>query len=161
MPWYAKPGCAEHHRAAVERIVNLLPPAWLLKPQSGELFNSLEHYDRRLPGYSLAEGFNIVRRGGGSKSNPSWRFFCIHHGLKTQNTRKLEDVVKRDKKGSITSRRQRENTNVSQLDYKWERLCPFKELEKKGIDNKGYTLTIKYVNHSHELVNDPFNSLYT
>jgi hypothetical protein len=118
MPWHAKSGCAEHHRAAVERIVNLLLPAWLSRPQSGERFDSLAYYDRRLRGYSFAEGFDIVRKGGGSKSNPSWRFFCIHHGSKTQNTRKLENEVARNEKGVITSRRQRENTNIAQLNCK-------------------------------------------
>jgi hypothetical protein len=54
MSWQAKPGCAEHHPAAVERIVNLLPPAWLLTPQSGEVFDGLDNCDRRLRGYSLA-----------------------------------------------------------------------------------------------------------
>lgn len=44
-------------------------------PESGEVFNSPDHCDRRLRGYSFAEGFDIVRKGGGSKSNPSWRFF--------------------------------------------------------------------------------------
>jgi hypothetical protein len=69
MPWQAKPGCPEHHRAAVERTVNLLPPAWLLTPQSGEIFNSLDHCDRRLRGFSFAKGFDIVRKGGGTKAN--------------------------------------------------------------------------------------------
>jgi hypothetical protein len=41
MPWQAKAGCAEHHRSAVERIVNLLPSEWLSAPKSGELFDSL------------------------------------------------------------------------------------------------------------------------
>jgi hypothetical protein len=59
MPWQAKPGCAEHHRAAVERIVNTLPPSWLLKPSSGEIHDSLEGCNRRLRGYALAEGFDI------------------------------------------------------------------------------------------------------
>jgi hypothetical protein len=110
MSWQAKPGCAEHHRAAVERIINHLPPAWLLPPQSGEVFDSLDHCDRRLRDYSLAEDFNIVRKGGGSKSNPSWRFFCLHHGIATQNTRRLEDRVERDEEGTMTSKRQRDNT---------------------------------------------------
>lgn len=79
-PWRAKPGCAERHRAAVERIVNLLPSAWLLPPQTGELFDSLGYYDRRLRGYSFAEGFNIIRKGGGSKANSSWRFFYLAYG---------------------------------------------------------------------------------
>ena len=64
--------------------------------------------------------------------------------------------MERDKKGSITSRRQRENTNVGQLDCMWEGLCSFKELGKKGIGNKGYILTVKYADHSRELADDPF-----
>ena len=80
MSWQAKPGCAEHHRPAVERIVNLLPPAWLLPPQSGEIFSSLDHSNRRLRGYAFAEGFKIVRQGGGTKVNPSWRFLCLPWG---------------------------------------------------------------------------------
>ena len=73
MPWKAKPGCAEHHMAAVERAVNLLPPAWLLPPQSGEVFDSLDHCNRRLRGHALTEGFDIIRKGGGTESKPSWR----------------------------------------------------------------------------------------
>ena len=118
MSWKAKPGCAEHHRAAVERIVNLLPPAWLFEPQSGELFDSLEQCNRRLRGYAFAEGFDIIRQGGGTKANPSWRFFCVYHGERTRNTRKLEDEVEKDEAGNITSKRQREQTTVRQLGYK-------------------------------------------
>jgi hypothetical protein len=57
MPWHAKPGYAEHHRAAVERIVNTLPPHWLQPPHTGELFAGLEQCNSRLRGYALAEGF--------------------------------------------------------------------------------------------------------
>ena len=67
MLWQAKFGCAEHHRAAVERIVNAYPPAWLLPPQSGELFNNLDDCNYRLRGYTFAEGFNIVRKKRGAK----------------------------------------------------------------------------------------------
>ena len=55
MPWQGKSECLEHHRPALERIVNNLPPAWLLAPESGEIFNSLEcreHCDRRLRSFS-------------------------------------------------------------------------------------------------------------
>jgi hypothetical protein len=106
MSWQAKPRYAEHHKAAVERAVNLLPLTWLLHPKTGEVFDNLDHYNRRLRGYALAEGFDIVRKGGGSKSNPAWQFYCVHHGEATRNYRKLEDRVARDEKGSITSRRQ-------------------------------------------------------
>jgi hypothetical protein len=118
MPWQAKPGCAEHHRAAVERIVNALPSSWLLKPTSGELFDGLEGCNRRLRGYTLAEGSDIVQKGGGSKKNPSWRFRCIFYSERTRNNRELEARIERNAKGIITSRRQRENTTVRQLGCK-------------------------------------------
>src|SRR5947207_5867463 len=157
MSWQAKPGCAEHHRPVVERIVNLLPPAWLLPPQTGEIFNDLEHCERRLRGYSFAEGFDIVRKGGGSKGNPSLRLLCLHHGTTTQNTRRLEDEIERDKDGNITSRRQRNNTTVGQLGCTWEGLCSFKDIGRRCSGTKGYMLTMKCDTHSgHELADDPF-----
>jgi hypothetical protein len=124
MPWQAKPGCAEHHRAAVEHIVNALHPDWLQPPQTGELFDGLEHCNRRLRGYALAEGFDIVRKGGGTKTNPSWRFRCLFYGEKTRNDRKLETRVKKDENGAIISKRQRENTNVHQLKFHTMRQRP-------------------------------------
>jgi hypothetical protein len=57
MAWEARLGCPPHHRAAVERMVNALPPSYLLPPISGEPFDSLEHCNRRLRGWALAEGF--------------------------------------------------------------------------------------------------------
>jgi hypothetical protein len=71
MAWEARPGCPPHHRAAVERMVNALPPSYLLPPISGELFDSLEHCNRRLRGWALAEGFDIIRQGGGTKRDTS------------------------------------------------------------------------------------------
>ena len=115
MPWHAKPGCAKHHRAAVERMVNALPLSYLLLPCTGEIFEGLEDCNRRLRGYALAEGFDIVRHGGGTKALPSYRFRCIFHGITTQNYRKLEDYVERDSEGRISSKRQRDITNIRQL----------------------------------------------
>jgi hypothetical protein len=60
MPRQAKSGCAEHHRAVIERISNLLPPAWLLQPQSREVFDNRKYYNRRPRSYTLAEGFDLV-----------------------------------------------------------------------------------------------------
>jgi hypothetical protein len=112
MSWSAKPGCAQHHRAAVERLVNSLPQFYLLQPVSGEVFESLEDCNRRLRGYALAEGFNIVRHGGGIKALPSYRFRCIFHGSNTQNNRKLEEYMEWDSEGKISSKRRRKTTNV-------------------------------------------------
>ena len=157
MSWQAKTGCAEHHRAVVERIVNANPSTWLLHPQSGELFDSLDHCNRRLRGYALAEGFDIVRKGGGLKSNPSWLFRCIHYGEKTRNDRKLEDRIERDKDGSIISKRQRDRITVRQLNYEWEGLCSFKSIGKQRTEPKGFILIMKCGTYSgYELADDLF-----
>ena len=69
--WRAKPHCPRHLVAALERAVNALPSEWLLPPHTGEIFDSIEHCRRRLQGYSLAEGFEVVQIGGGTKQNPA------------------------------------------------------------------------------------------
>lgn len=113
MTWLAKAGCAEHHVAVLERLVNSFPPEWLLPPQSGEIFENLEHCNRRLRAFVLATGFDIVRKGGGTKAFPSWRFFCFYHGTETRNDRKLEARVEIDEEGNITSKRQRDSKTFS------------------------------------------------
>jgi hypothetical protein len=105
MSWQAKSGCAKHHRAAVERMVNAFPPSYLLPPCSGEIFENLDECTSRLRGYSVAEGFDVVRQGGGTKKVPGCRYKCIFHGTDTRNYRKLEDFVKKDFKGKIISNR--------------------------------------------------------
>lgn len=45
-----------------------------MPPCSGEVFESLEACNRRLHGYALAECFDIVRKGGGTKAKKT-------HGL--------------------------------------------------------------------------------
>jgi hypothetical protein len=60
MPWNARPGCPKYHVAALERLINSHPVEWLLEPQTGEEFDSLEHCNRRLRTFALAKGFDIV-----------------------------------------------------------------------------------------------------
>src|SRR5947208_3147411 len=86
--WRAKPRCPKHLVAVLERAVNALPPAWLLQPTTGEIFDSIEHCRRRLQGYALAEGFEVVQTGGGTKKVPGTRFECLKHGESTRNWRK-------------------------------------------------------------------------
>jgi hypothetical protein len=116
MVYHAPLGCPKHMVGALERAVNALPAAWLLPPQTGEIFDSIADSERRLRGYYLAEGFDIGRTGGGTKKVPGARFQCTYHGKATKNWRKLEDHVEKDEEGNITSKRQREGTIVSQLD---------------------------------------------
>lgn len=88
--------CREHYRAAVERLVNLLPVLWLLHPQIGGVFDSLDHCNRRLRGLVLAEGFEIVCKEGDTKANPSWRLFCLHHGAETPELKACEAAIRRE-----------------------------------------------------------------
>ena len=119
LAWRAKPRCPKHLVAVLERAVNALPSAWLLQPTTGEVFDSIEHCRRRLQGYALAEGFDVVHTGGGNKKVPGARFQCSKHGESTRNWRKLEGHVERDEDGTITTIRQREDTLVSQTACEW------------------------------------------
>jgi hypothetical protein len=119
MPWATRAGCPKHLVAALEATVNSYPDEWLLLPQTGEEFPSLAACNDRLRVYALAEGFDIVRHGGGTGAAPAYRFRCFFHGTKTKNTRKLEDRVEVNEEGNITSRRQREVSNIRQLYCPW------------------------------------------
>ena len=76
LAWRAKPRCPKYLVAVLERAVNALPSAWLLQPTTGEVFDSIEHFRRRLQGYALAEGFDVVQTGGGTKKVP-WGAFRV------------------------------------------------------------------------------------
>jgi hypothetical protein len=107
-------------------MVNALPTSYLLPPCSGELFDSLDACNRRLRGYALAEGFNIMRKEGGIKANSSYRFRCIHYGVETRNDRKLKDHVKRNLEGKRINKRKIKGRPVHQLKYFWSALYSFK-----------------------------------
>ena len=64
--WLARPGCHEHLRNALENAVNRHPVAWRQRPVSGETFSSLTDAESRLVVWALVEGFDVVRKGGGS-----------------------------------------------------------------------------------------------
>jgi hypothetical protein len=67
MPFHVKPECPRHLVTAYEGAVNALPASFLLPPASGEVFNYISAYESRLRGYSLAEGFDVVLTGGGTR----------------------------------------------------------------------------------------------
>jgi hypothetical protein len=115
MPFHAKPGCPKHLVDVYEKAVNAQPVSYLLPPVTGEVFTSIAACEARLRGFALAEGFDIVRTGGGNKRVPSARWLCGHHSVETRNWRKLEDRIEYDEEGAIITRRQREGTSVGQL----------------------------------------------
>ena len=96
-------------------MINTLPVAWLLKSETGEEFDDLDHCNRRMRGHALANGYDIVCKGGGTKANPTYRFRCIFHGTEMKNSRKLKDYIRYDDEGKITIKRQREHINIRQL----------------------------------------------
>ena len=65
--------------------MNALPPAWLLQPTTGEVFDSIEYYKRRLQSCTLAEGFDIVQTGGGTKTIPKDHFEYSKYEESTKN----------------------------------------------------------------------------
>jgi hypothetical protein len=111
MAWTAPPNCPLHLVSALESAVNSLPVEWLDPPATGEKFESFDECEKRLRGFSLSQGFDIVQVGGSGATTPLRRYACIHHGLLTANKRRMEPVVERNEEGEITSIRQR-NTSV-------------------------------------------------
>ena len=156
MVWHAKPGCPPHHRQALERAVNAMPTAWREPPETGEVFEDIVTCQRRLRGFSLVEGFAIVKGSGSNKACPGQTFMCIFHGSKTRNTRNLEPIVERDIEDKIISQRERENTAVSQSNCHWEARVSYKSIGKRNSGVKGFVLTVKSLLHEgHQLTDDP------
>jgi len=151
MVCHAPPACPNHLVDALERAVNALPASWLSPPHTGEVFTTITDCERRLRGFCLAEGFDIVRTGGGTRVAPGARFSCVFHGKETRNWRKLEDHVERDEDGHIASRRQRELTLTGQLDCQWSVRVTWKDIGTRGSGNKGFVVTVTCLDHTHEL----------
>jgi hypothetical protein len=81
-----------------------LPLLYLLPPRIGEVFDNLDDCQTRLRGFALAEGFDVVKHGGGIKKAPGSRYKYIFHGTDSRNYRNLKDHMERDSEGKITSR---------------------------------------------------------
>jgi hypothetical protein len=60
MAWTALPDCPLHLVSALESAVNSLPVEWLDPPATGEEFELFDKCERRLRGFSLSQGFDIV-----------------------------------------------------------------------------------------------------
>ena len=70
----------------------------------------------------------------------------------------MEDKIEYNKEGSITSKRQRDNTLVGQTDCKWAARITYKDISQRGSRIKGFVLTVICLNHySHELLANPLS----
>jgi hypothetical protein len=81
MAWRAHPACPKHLVGALKRHINALPAAYLLPTQTGEVFDSIASCECRLRGYSMAQGFDIVLTGGGTRVAPGARFECCYESI--------------------------------------------------------------------------------
>ena len=78
-------------------------------PSTGEVFDTSNEALRRLNSYALTQGFAVVRDGGLEHSKfPYLNYKCVHHGVETWNTRKLEKHVWRNLEGEIVSNHKQE-----------------------------------------------------
>jgi len=103
-----------HQRSTFDRAVAALPIDFLRYPVTGEVFVSKAECKARLQGFALSQGFTVVVGKSSQDGTPRAEFLCIHHGIATQNDRGPEDEVEKDSKGKVTSKRQRDNTQVMQ-----------------------------------------------
>ena len=51
----------EHAKSAWLRAIRVLPPAWLVAPATGEVFEGKEDCHQRLQGWGLFEGSGVVQ----------------------------------------------------------------------------------------------------
>ena len=95
-----------------------MPASAFLQPYTSETFDSPINALRRLNGYTLSQGFAIVRTSGSEYSKKPYLIMqYIHHRKRTKNVRNLEDHVKRDDKGVITTKRKQEDTSIQARNY--------------------------------------------
>ncbi|OQU95193.1 hypothetical protein CLAIMM_01436, partial [Cladophialophora immunda] len=138
------------------KAVNALPVEWLADPVNNEPFETIDDCLRRLVGYSLSQGFDIVKGSGGTKQFPSSTFQCIYHGKETRNYRGLEDKVERDENGVIISDRKRELTHIRGTDCRWSCRVSWKSIGKRNSGIKAFILTVKSLQHTgHPLSDNP------
>jgi hypothetical protein len=67
----------------------------------------------------------------------------------------LEDHVKRDKEDIIISKRQREDTLVTQLGCLWSVRCNWKDIGRRGSGQKGFVISVNCLNHVRLLIGNP------
>src|SRR5437016_7344967 len=97
----------DHAKPAWLRAIRSLPPAWLIAPASGEIFDGKGHCLERLQGWGLFEGFAVVTGRVWKDKTPRWQFLCKMHGTNTANKRGLEPKKAKDEGGSLVTNRQR------------------------------------------------------
>ena len=155
-PWLAKPGCPEQFREALERKVNSFPSAWLQPPYTGEISVDFDQAKDRLRAFALVAGFDVVVVRRGSRTCLAGSFACYQHATATKNWRHLNERIRRDDQGVITSDRQREHTHVIGSDYPWRVNVSYKDVPRRGSGVKKWVTTVLYCLYKgHPLLDNP------
>ena len=149
-PWSPHPSCPPYIVPVLRKAIAKLPPAFLLDPVGGEVFESKEDCLKRLQGYALLVGFAVVLKSGSLKaSRIRFQFRCIHHGIETLNTRGLEENVEYDTDIEIISQRRQQATATQQKDCRWAVYLAWKNIGLRGSGQNGFLLGITNNTHSH------------
>ena len=115
--WRPHPELPDSIRNPLVEAVGRLPLSWLLPPRHGETFDTYQEGQERVLGHSLAAGFQSV--GGQGSTTVRKNIWCIHHGDKTQNNRKLSERVERDPATrDVISTHQRDDTGRMGKSYR-------------------------------------------
>ena len=107
------PRCPPHLRQHLKRLVNGSPASWLSPPIIGEVSETLIEAERRLRGFLLAEGFDVVRTSGDSQRVPGSTFQYIYDSIKTVNKRNLKKRVIRNSENEVISKSERERESTA------------------------------------------------
>ena len=154
--WTPPPGLDPSLVPAAQKFINAMNPAHLNSPEDGEQFDTPEEAIERLQDYAFSQGFVVVTGSCGSRGNPRKYYHCIHHGVETQNNRKLDEHV--GPKDAPTNRR-RELTRTRGLGCKWRLSISYKRVDIREEGPKAWFLCVKedQLTHSHPLQVNPFS----
>lgn len=131
--WTAHPDRPEHIRVELEGRIRSFPASFLELPVAGEVFENPDVCQERLQGWTLSQGFDIVRKSGSVKAaRPRFEFCCIHHGEETADTRKLEKHVERDEEDKIINRRKQEATSINARSCLYCICLTYKQVGRRG-----------------------------
>ena len=162
--WRPHPELPDGIRNPLIDAVGCLPRKWLMPPKNGEVFDTFLAGQERVLGYSLAAGFQIV--GGQGSTKVRKNIWCIHHGERTRNNRKLSERVEKDPiTKEIISTRRRDDTGKNGKNCLWRcYLVPLEEIDDAdGVIHrwvlrygKNQTTSLPTDSHSHSFAEDPF-----
>ncbi len=140
----------EHAKPAWLRAIRALPPAQLLAPATGKIFEGKEDCYQRLQGWGLFEGFGVIQGRIQKDRTLCQEFRYKLHSTKTLNTRSLEPRKLKDKEGKMVTNWQCNMIVKAKKDYGFNYLLSYKSVSK-GSEEKIYIGTFKCLTYTHEL----------